>query len=356
MVKPLFEHLDNPHGLPNRATYSAPDTTVPDVQIGKAVVFTDAIQKKIRYGPFRLPPGSPMNKRDQFQDGLSEIYMEDVQKPCDECVILAVKANMEYADGTFADTSTGAYLHHFVLLNAGPEINEVNCGKASTESLFESGNERSLIPLSLGKNGPVKTGYKVSSPDKFVAVTRFQNGVNDEQFIWVSLTYEYYDKPQPSFKTSKMLWLNLGPDECDITRPNPFGASNLTVDRAPMYKVFEESSIPWTSPTEGIVIGTGAHLHYGGTYLHIYQNDKELCNSRAHYGDTKGEFAGNDRNSEAHIIAMDSCISLVPLNKGDTFHFKVEYNYTAYPGMGDQVKDSAAVAGVAGIVGILFAL
>jgi hypothetical protein len=52
----------------NLANVPLPKALVPDVQVEPAKVFTDTIRKKIRYGPYRLPPTSENNWQKKAMD------------------------------------------------------------------------------------------------------------------------------------------------------------------------------------------------------------------------------------------------------------------------------------------------
>jgi hypothetical protein len=52
----------------NLANVALPKSTVPEVQLEKSKVFNDTIRKKIRYGPYRLPPTSESNWQKKAMD------------------------------------------------------------------------------------------------------------------------------------------------------------------------------------------------------------------------------------------------------------------------------------------------
>jgi len=91
-----------------------PRSLVPEIQISKGVKFEGSKQVKVRYGPFRVP--STMEKNFNYLmwnvEGTATSFQMNVRRPCDdECMILGIKADVEYADGTIADTSTGVSRH-----------------------------------------------------------------------------------------------------------------------------------------------------------------------------------------------------------------------------------------------------
>jgi hypothetical protein len=143
------------------------------------------------------------------------------------------------------------------LLDEGPGIVDAVCHSSKMESIFESGNEKTVIPMSLGNIPFLKTGYNIKSVDKFTLINEFQNQNKEEQYVWLTLSFEYYDGPRPNFKDTKIIWLSVGPDICNPKAINPFGPSNMTLMGVPKSRAFEESSIPWKSFYNGRIIGGG---------------------------------------------------------------------------------------------------
>jgi hypothetical protein len=219
------------------------------------------------------------------------------------------------------------------------------------ESIFESGNEKSYIPLSLGASF-LKTGYNIKPDHKFTVINEFQNQKEEEQYVWLTLTYEYFDGPQPDYKQTKVLWLSVGPSICDPKRPNPFGASNLTVAGQPKLTVFEESSIPWTAPFNGTIVGMGGHLHDGGIHLRIYHNQEEECDATPDYGKPgkAGLMGGKADDGQSHIEMMEACVSFKDFSVGDTFHLKAEYDFNVHKGMENNKGEMDGVMGIAAVI------
>jgi hypothetical protein len=72
----------------------------------------DSKTVKIRYGPFKVPNAS---KKNMFGEAgsLFNWPMPNQEKPCSgECLMLGLNADLEYADGTNANTGNGMWLHH----------------------------------------------------------------------------------------------------------------------------------------------------------------------------------------------------------------------------------------------------
>ena len=84
--------------------------------------------------------------------------MFNITKPCKECLIASLSANLEYADGTSSKSS--AWLHHSVLVVAGPKVKDPICGDSRTETIFSSGNERSTVKYTVHEQG-IDAGYRL---------------------------------------------------------------------------------------------------------------------------------------------------------------------------------------------------
>jgi hypothetical protein len=67
---------------------------------------------KIRYGPYKVP--SSTRKNFVGESGTLFNYPElNVERPCQgNCVLLSMEADLEYADGSNANTANGMWLHH----------------------------------------------------------------------------------------------------------------------------------------------------------------------------------------------------------------------------------------------------
>lgn len=244
-----------------------PKATVPDVQTSPSERFRDvgALRKKIRYGPYRIPPTSEKNVEYQMLQatGMTNTLKIGATKPCGkDCMLLGMKASLEYEDGKHVPNNvSGAWLHHVVLLNVGLSVKDATCGGIS-EHVFESGNERTDIRFYSPASG-VKSGYHVRNSDVFVINTELMNMEDKEKWAWLTLDFDYIEGFSPEWKEGKVVWMSVGPDRCTGGDWNPFGATNLTRSQQPIRDVFEEYSVPWISPKDGWILGSNSHLHDG---------------------------------------------------------------------------------------------
>jgi len=99
---------------------------------------------KLKYGPFLVPSV----KEDM---GMKEFQIEKMSLPCRDCYITAFAADLEYADGTYANANTSMWMHHMAILNINHT--DASCPKHgsnhSIERIFAAGNERTVIDLTM---------------------------------------------------------------------------------------------------------------------------------------------------------------------------------------------------------------
>jgi hypothetical protein len=296
--------------------------------------------------------------------GMSDPFTFNAQKPCDQCVILLSVAELQYADGSSANSST--WLHHTGVMRTGPGLKDPNCGIPGIEGLFEQGNEKDDLPKTDNTNG-LKVGYHIKQTDKFVLSSELVNEKTEPQYVWVAVNYEYFDGPHPEYKDTKALLLSVG-ISCNKATTE-FGTSNLTIAGQPKSKIFSEHSSAWVSPFDGDLVATVGHLHDGGQSVDIFLNDKQVCHSTAKYaagpastggmgGKSMGgkgmqrrdEVPGSYEAGAKHLAGMDICTMLTPIKKGDKIRLVANYDLTSQSGMKNNKGELDEVMGMAGIV------
>jgi hypothetical protein len=96
-----------------------PKSDVPETVETAGQWFPNAKRVTVRYGPYRLPGIHEKNFESIFLkvSGMTNTFQMGVKKPCDSCVLLALDAGLQNADGSPANTTTGAYLHHMGLVS-----------------------------------------------------------------------------------------------------------------------------------------------------------------------------------------------------------------------------------------------
>ena len=77
-------------------------------------------------------------------NGMKNFDEDSAQKPCTDCLITWMEADLHYANGTPANADTNLWLHHTVLVNTAGQ--DTAC-HAPYERFFASGNERTKIDM-----------------------------------------------------------------------------------------------------------------------------------------------------------------------------------------------------------------
>jgi hypothetical protein len=358
----LVAILGSIFGAVQNFPHRAPKTNIPTIQESPSPSWPGAKRRKLRYGPYRIPPKSEETFESRLLKvkGMINTMSVNSRKPCDDdCVILSLEAGIEHADGKAATTSSGSWLHHAVLLNIGTEVSDAVCG-GPIELIFATGNERTSIDFAL-HNGTMKTGYHIQTSDTFLINTELMNMDNREKWVWLHLTFDYVDGFPQEYKDARVIWMSIGPPRCGGTDVNPFGASNLTALQRPTKINFEEYSIPWKARRDGQILGSNAHMHDGGTLTEVYKNHQLFCSSTPHYSASAGgmSMGGHKRSKrqaqvmqpQLHIDSQSGCEfpgDEIPLKKGDRLYLRVEYDFTKYPGMKDKSGDLDKVMGMTG--------
>ena len=113
-----------------------------------------------------------------------------------------------------------AWLHHIVLLNAGPNVE--SCG-VPVETIFMSGNERMVSEFGV-PDSTIKSGYRLTSQDSFTLHTQLMNMDDVERWVWVTVTFDFLDGPQPQFRSGKAVFMSIGRSitSCGVDVPNPW--------------------------------------------------------------------------------------------------------------------------------------
>jgi len=318
---------------------------------------------KIRYGPYRIAATSENNVDAKLLDvkGMSHTFKVGAKKPCmGDCKILAISGSLEYASGEPAETDTGAWFHHSVLFNSGPQVNYTFCKNEPIEILYMNGNEKTRALYGV-PTANVRSGYNVHDSDKFVLNTQLMNLEDKVKWVWVAMTYDYILQPGWNVKSSKLNWMSMGdliPRYCADVFINPWGQRNVTEDLRPLKEVFVERSMPMPFPTKALFFGAAAHMHDGGIGVEIYHNQKMVCNSTAIYGKNEGGMSSHGGHGQGgaasaeHIVKQTICEynDPLPVNAGDTFHMAVSYDFKRHPGMKDASGNYTTLMGITGML------
>ena len=255
----------------------------------------------VRYGPFVLPPAS--------LGGMLHVNLlqPTLAKPCSNCFVTSMSANLIYADGSTANLDTGPMLHHAVWTR--PLVPDTTCGLANSavpvvgllgERFFAAGNERTTMTM------PTGFGYYVGD-DPWALVTEIMNHSEELKVVFIQLDATWRPAPDSSVKPVKPVWLDVA--NC--------GTSEFHVGAGPVEKTWS-----WTSTITGRIVATAGHLHDGGKEITLADEStgKQVCTSAARYGTRPDSMGSLDSMS---VCAWDA---LGVVRAGDVLGIHAHYD------------------------------
>jgi hypothetical protein len=188
-------------------------------------------------------------------------------KPCSSCGLIAAQAGLEYANGSVADNSNGAWLHHVVLITGGAGHVDGTCPGMGVgmigERTFSSGNERTPTAFGDILTNKVKSAFPLAPGDVFSAQLELMNLNTVVKNVYLTIDFEYVPGGLPKgFKRARAMWLDV--TNCGISSVNP-----------PRGKMnFKLSSKKWTVGYQGETLGVGKF------FLSPYTCNSNLTRSR----------------------------------------------------------------------------
>jgi hypothetical protein len=245
---------------------------------------------KVRYGPYTIPGSTNEGGTDHGHSHTGNRFELNIQKPCTNCYITGIQADLVYADGRRAGYSTAAQLHHMVLFNRDAGRTDATCGSSILgvlgQRFFASGDERTPAQL------PNGFGYKISASSQWNMIWDLAGISTEDQQVLFELTYDFAPASTQGITDVEPVWLDI--NQCGTSMYSaPAGQSERTYS--------------WTVNRPGRLIGIGGHQHDGGQHLSIVNEStgRTICDSRASYG---GNPLYTDHHGKAHISAMSSCL------------------------------------------------
>jgi hypothetical protein len=219
---------------------------------------------KVRYGPYKIAPGT------MFQSSPSFFGGPKVPTPCEECFITKLQGGMEYEDGSEANVDSDIYQHHFAIVSlnkpdwlCGLELG----GWMRSQWLYNGGNEHPPIRL----NNKHKFGLRVDKGDQWIGLQEVMNMSNVTKTVYATMIYEVVPLNTPGYREATHIRLNVW--HCSQTDEVP--------SRQGAYKF---TGLNWTSPYAGVVLHNDGHGHPGVTNIKLNINNKTVCNSEQYYG------------------------------------------------------------------------
>lgn len=250
---------------------------------------------EMKIGPFVLPaaPAGAVHGNNR--------PIPVIQKPCDNCYIIAVDPDLKFADGRSATMKDGIMLHHMVIFEPGKP--DPTCGRSGIGALgrrvFAAGDERTSFHL------PEGFGYKVDS-GRWTGIAELMNHSAVPQTVYLTAKVTHVPADKPGMKPVTPVWLDVA--NCSD--------SQYTVPAGKSATPWE-----WTSNLTGRIIEAGGHVHAGGIGLTLDNatTKKRICSSQAGYGEGA---------HEGMVTSMSVCSwdSLGTVRKGETLRLTSLYD------------------------------
>jgi hypothetical protein len=245
-----------------------------------------------RVGPFNLAPqGQPGDE--------SNTSGQDLPRPAGAFGLKTMDFDLVYADGTSVP-HTAAHLHHIVMMN--PARQSQYCSNWP-ERFAGSGSERTPIRM------PDPYAYMVGANDRWNAIWHVMNESTQPQQIYIQYKVGY--QPGATAQNTR----GVTPFFLDVTG---CGASVYDVPGTGGSGSVHTNTRTWTAPWDGILVGSGGHLHGGGIDITLRNNaNGQECKMLAHY---------EHSHPNASPGRIDSCIAHNRVTAGDQFSVISRYD------------------------------
>jgi hypothetical protein len=311
------DHGGGGHEPPPSSTTTTPVQSQPGAQTSE-----------IRYGPFSIPAarGTGQSHHDMGMTGNQ--FRFAIQKPCSNCYITDLQADLVDGTGRQLGYNSGPMLHHMVLASWTWPRTDATCwlgipfplGLMFGQRFFASGDERTDIRF------PAGTGYKVEAMDTWNLIYDLANMSTTPQSVYIKMHYEWVPATTPGMTTLEPIWMDLA--QCGFSEiARPAGQS--------------QASWSWTVNRPGKIIGIGGHIHDGGTNI-VIRNDttgQVICDSRAGYGESPLYI---DSHGMRHISSMSKCMGTLNAPVATVANGQ-RITETAYYDMDEAVTDQMGI-------------
>jgi hypothetical protein len=317
------DHGDHDHGNPTTTTTAPGPTTTTTAIPGTP----GAVRAAVRYGPYTVPGAEASGGAGHGHAHTGARYAYFVQKPCEDCYITSIQADLVHADGSRAGWSTGAQLHHVALANWSWGRADATCfvgspfplGLLFGQRFFASADDRTAVRFPRGY------GYRVRPTDAWNLVWDLAGEAPEAQDVYVQVTYDWVPASTRGMRDVEPVYLDV--DQCDD--------SLISVPQGP-----SSESWTWNVNRPGNVVAVGA-LGHEGTQNVVIKNastGQVICDSRPTMG---GDPLFTDPyHNLAHISSMSTCTGtpVTTLTSGQRITMTANYQ------MSKAVEDQLGVA------------
>jgi hypothetical protein len=244
----------------------------------------------VQYGPYSIQPAPPNPDGSHAHAHSGNQFALNVQKPCTNCVITAMRARLVGADRTteVGLGNEGVMLHHMVIFNSDPARPDATCPfplGLLGQRFFSSGDERTPMVF------PPGYGYRLGNTT-WNLIWDLASMSSTPETVYYEVIFKWIPAAQAAgFKSVEPIWFDAA--QC--------GTSTFAVPAGRSSK-----SWTWTVNRPGALLGIGGHLHDGGVNVEI-RNDstgRVICDSRAGYGETPLYI---DHEGARRLSSMSTC-------------------------------------------------
>ncbi|MEP6624342.1 MAG: hypothetical protein ABJC79_07850 [Acidimicrobiia bacterium] len=267
---------------------------------GLAAAGSDSSHASKRTPPIFVPPDQPGVQHRHYEFGPVHIRAgqnnidysgSQVPRPTEDGWVVGIRPNIHLADGTIPPVDV-IHLHHGVWLN-------LSHGDATSpglpERFFAAGEEKTALQF------PAGYGYRFNAGDNWLINYMIHDLVDRPFDLWIDYDLDFIPASAGvAIKDARPIWMDVqngsvypvfdarrgsGGDEYtypDEATTDPYhGGTKLNT---------------WTVPADGVLIGTGGHLHPGGLRDDLWidrtapskTRTRHLFESSAHYYEPAG--------------------------------------------------------------------
>jgi plastocyanin len=206
-----------------------------------------------RYGPIDIEPG---------QNNID--FTGPIELPTEDGWITRIAADVQREDGSVPPVDI-IHLHH------GVWINQSRSGSGfGPELVFAAGEEKTISRL------PDGYGYRFDHDDTWIINYMIHNQIPAPDEVYLSYTVDLIptDAPEASDITeAHPVWMDVESGSIypvfDVPRGGADGQYTYPDDATEPYGDGRVRN-QWTVPTDGVLLGTGGHVHPGGRHTDLF--------------------------------------------------------------------------------------
>lgn len=277
--------------------------------------------------------------RGSSQDSGQQNFMFSIPRDafCRDCTVLRGHIGLSNLDGTkiSPQKDKGVYIHHILTFDttkrSAPFIS--GCGGLTGmlgSKFVGSGEDNNNVPVwYTKKDGSHSGGFHIGPADSFTMNADLVSLNPGTSQVYLTMDMEYL----PGIVGPDTQETLLSVDSCggQRLRTSSAGPTNSTSAR-------------YTFKQNGSIIVAKGHLHAGGEKVTVYINNKQVCESKALYGGTKGDMAINE---------MTICPE-IKVKTGDVMTFTTVYDVSKHPVRHESHGLGAGMPDIMGMLDIVF--